>query len=103
MSSHGFQLMNGEVLQRKVLLANPNGLHMRPSAAFATLAQKFESNVQVALDGRTADGKSILDLLTLIALPGSELTLLVDGPDAKQAMDALATFLATPPPPDHEL
>jgi phosphotransferase system HPr (HPr) family protein len=92
--------MNGAPLERKVFLANPNGLHLRPSAAFVQLAERFQSNVTLSVDGRTADGKSLWDLLGLAAMPGSELTLVVDGPDAPAALDALSTFLSTAPPQD---
>jgi phosphotransferase system HPr (HPr) family protein len=90
--------MNGAPMQRKVLLANPNGLHMRPSAAFVELAGKFESTVTVHYDGRSGNGKSIWDLMGLMVMPGSEVTIEADGPDAPEAIDALSTFLATPPP-----
>jgi len=89
--------MNGTPLQRKVLLANPNGLHMRPSAAFVELAGRFESNVTVSCDGKAVNGKSIWDLMLLAAEHGTELTLEVDGPDAPQALEALSVFLSTPP------
>ena len=87
----------GGPLQRTVCLANPNGLHMRPSAAFVELAGRFRSNVTVHHDGRSVNGKSIWDLLLLAAMPGSELTLEVEGEDAKEALDALSALLATPP------
>jgi len=89
--------MNGAPLERKVFLANPNGLHLRPSAAFVQLAERFQSSVTVTVDGRSADGKSLWALLGLAAMPGSELTLVADGPDASQALDALSALLATPP------
>jgi phosphotransferase system HPr (HPr) family protein len=91
------ELMNGAPLQRKVMLANPNGLHMRPSAAFVEIAGRFQCNVTVTHDGKSVNGKSLWDLLLLAAMPGSELTLEADGPDASAALDALSTFLATPP------
>lgn len=89
--------MNGEPLRRKVVLANPNGLHMRPITAFVGLADRFASNVVVHHAGKAANGKSIWDLLLLAAECGSELTLEADGADAPQALDALAALLATPP------
>jgi len=89
--------MNGAPLQRKVSIANPQGLHMRPSAAFVELAGRFESNVTVTHEGRSVNGKSLWDLLLLAALPGSELTLEADGPDAPQALEALSDLLSTPP------
>lgn len=89
--------MNGAPLQRKVLLANPNGLHLRPSHAFVQLAERFQSRVTLSVNGRSADGKSLWELIGLMALPGSELTLEVEGPDAHQALDALAALLGAVP------
>ena len=93
--------MNGSPIQRTVLLANPNGLHMRPSAAFVQLAERFESCVTVHHDGRSVNGKSLWDLLLLAAMPGSELTIEAAGPDAPQAIEALSTLLSTPPPEEN--
>lgn len=87
----------GGPLRRTVCLANPNGLHMRPSAAFVELAGKYRSAVTIHYNGKSCDGKSIWDLLLLAAMPGSELTLEVEGEDAKEALDALAALLAAPP------
>lgn len=81
-----------------MLVRNPHGMHMRPSAAFASLAGQFQSRVVVEYDGKSADGKSIWDMIGLAAMPGSELELVADGPDAKEALDALAELLSTVPP-----
>lgn len=89
--------MNGTPLQRNVRVVNPQGLHMRPSAAFVEVAARFQSSVTVTYDGKSVNGKSLWDLLLLAAMPGSELTLEADGPDAPQALDALADLLSTPP------
>ena len=89
--------MNSDPLRRRVVLANPNGLHLRPSATFAELAGKFQSKVTVSRPGCSADGKSIWDLIALAAEHGTELTLEADGPDAPEALDALAALLSTAP------
>ena len=89
--------MNGSTsLRRTVVVANPHGLHMRPATAFATFARKFASRVQVWNGTNKADGKSSLDLILLVALPGAELTLDVDGTDAATAIDARAQLLGSP-------
>ncbi len=82
--------------RRTVVVANPSGLHMRPAAAFQQLAIKFESNVLVTNGVHRANGKSVTDLILLVALPGTELTVEVDGPDAAAAIDPLAAALADP-------
>ncbi len=88
--------MNAAPLQRKVVISNPQGFHMRPMAAFAQLASRFESSVKVSREGQSVNGKSILDLMLLAAAQGSELTLEVAGPDAKAALDALVDLLKRP-------
>ena len=88
--------MNGTPLQQKVVITNPQGFHMRPMAAFAQLASRFESSVRVSREGQSVNGKSILDLMLLAAAQGTELTLEVAGPDAQAALDALVKLLMTP-------
>jgi phosphocarrier protein HPr len=88
--------MNGEPLVQKVVITNPQGFHMRPMAAFAQLASRFESSVKVSREGQSVNGKSILDLMLLAAAQGTELTLEVAGPDAQPALDALVNLLKTP-------
>src|SRR6516165_11482415 len=88
--------MNGVPLQHKVVITNPQGFHMRPMAAFAQLASRFESSVKVSREGQSVNGKSILDLMLLAAAQGTELTLEVAGPDGREALDALVKLLKTP-------
>ncbi|MBY0231954.1 MAG: HPr family phosphocarrier protein [Gemmataceae bacterium] len=90
--------MSEESLKRTVVVANPNGLHLRPSAAFVQTAQRFQSRVTVHHNGNSVDGKnSPLDLMLLMAMPGSELVLEAEGPDASQMLDALAEVLSHVP------
>ncbi len=82
-------------LKRTVVVNNPQGLHVRPAAAFAELAARFESKVSVSRDGGPpVDGKFWPDLLLLAAEKGTKLELEVDGRDAAQAIEALSKALA---------
>jgi phosphotransferase system HPr (HPr) family protein len=83
-------------LRRTIVVANPMGLHMRPATAFAQLARSFTCRVTVWNGPAKADGKSSLDLILLVAMPGAELVLEVDGDDAPTALDRLAEVLASP-------
>ena len=88
--------MNGEPLQRRVIITNPMGFHFRPMGAFAKLASTFQSTITVRKEDRRVDGKSILELMLLAAEQGSELTIEASGPDAVEAVDALAEVVAAP-------
>jgi phosphotransferase system HPr (HPr) family protein len=92
--------MNGEILRRKVTIVDPQGLHMRPLAAFAQRAAQFQSTVTVSKEDQRVDGKSVLALMLLAAQHGTELGLEVSGPDAHLAVDTLAELLACPVPDD---
>jgi phosphotransferase system HPr (HPr) family protein len=63
---------------------------MRPCGALAAVAARFQSKATVSRPGREANCKSILDLMTLGAPEGTELLVEVEGPDAGDALDALA-------------
>jgi phosphotransferase system HPr (HPr) family protein len=85
--------MKGEPLQRIVTINDPQGLHMRPAAAFAKLARQFQCTVTVRRDDRCVNGKSQLDLMLLAAEPGAQLVLEVSGDDAAAALHALGGIL----------
>jgi phosphotransferase system HPr (HPr) family protein len=84
------------VLRREVVVANPQGLHLRPAAAFAKLARQFASAVTVVRDDRSVNGKSQLDLLMLAAESGTRLIVEVAGSDAEEALGPLADVLGLP-------
>ena len=81
-------------LRQSVTVCNPLGLHMRPATVFAQAARGFRSAVTVLNGDKRADGKSSLDLILLVAEPGVELVLEVDGEDAADALAKLAALLA---------
>jgi phosphocarrier protein len=82
------------VIDREVVILNSRGLHARAAARFVQVASGFRSRILVLRDGRTADGKSILGLLALLARPGTRLTIRADGADEREAVQALATLVA---------
>ena len=88
--------MNGDNLQRKVRINNPQGFHMRPASLFAQAANQYQSTVFLCKDNQRINGKSPLELMVLGADQGTELTLEVSGPDAHEAIEALARLLAAP-------
>jgi phosphotransferase system HPr (HPr) family protein len=88
--------MSGEPLQRTVIVTNPQGFHLRPMAAFAQLATRFQSRVRVSREDKEVDGKSIWELMLLQAEPGTALTVHADGPDAGAALEALVALLQHP-------
>ena len=69
-------------------------LHARPAAQFVKTAMRFRSRLEVGVEGRAADAKSLLAVLALGARGGSELRLRADGEDAAVALEALRGCVA---------
>ncbi|HHT9124298.1 MAG TPA: phosphoenolpyruvate--protein phosphotransferase [Candidatus Brocadiia bacterium] len=81
-------------LKRKVKIVNVNGLHARPATRFVEIANKFDSEIKIFAKGKEADGKSVIDLLTLAAEKGTELIITAHGDDAPEALDALRGLIS---------
>lgn len=72
-------------IERKVKILNRLGLHLRAAAQFVKASCKFKCRVIVKSPLGQVDGKSLLNLMTLAASYGSELTLIFQGEDARDA------------------
>ena len=80
-------------LERELRIVDEEGLHMRPAQDFVKIANRYRCQVQVNLNGREADGKSLLKMIELSGHPGSMLGLVTDGADAPAAMAELSRFV----------
>lgn len=78
----------------RLTLINPTGLHARPAATLATALGQLDAEVVIATNGREADGASSLELLTLGAGKGTEITVSATGPDAQRALHTARTLVA---------
>ena len=80
------------VARRWIEILNSLGLHLRPADKFVKLALRYQSDVRVHYNGGSFNGKSILDLTSLAAECGSRLEVEARGPDAEDAVAALAAL-----------
>jgi phosphotransferase system HPr (HPr) family protein len=78
---------------RVIVIRNKQGLHARPAAMFAKLASRFSANIMLVRENHRVEARSIMDLLTLGAGPGTELVLEASGDDAHEAVEALVELV----------
>lgn len=83
-----------EAVTKDVRVANEMGLHARPAANLAKRAQDFSAEIHLLAKGREANAKSVLDILSLAAPKGAEITLRARGEDADDAVERLAAYFA---------
>jgi phosphocarrier protein len=78
---------------RTVTVADPRGLHTRPSAAIAAAASACRASVVLHYMGRSAGATSVLSLLMLAAGRGAEVEITAEGDDAATAVARVARIL----------
>jgi phosphocarrier protein len=74
------------MIQKNFRINNKLGLHARPAALLAQTAAKFESKVSIIKDGQEVNGDSILGIMMLAAEFGSDITVVINGKDEKEAI-----------------
>ena len=65
-------------------------LHARPAGDFVRAAAQFHAEISVAANGKRANAKSILEILALGAVGGTELVIAASGDGAAEAAEHLA-------------
>ncbi len=81
------------MLKKKVVIINRLGLHARAAAKFVKVANRFKSSVKIEKDGIQIDGKSILGILTLAAVQGTQIILKIAGADERATLKALISLI----------
>ncbi|MBR8660858.1 MULTISPECIES: HPr family phosphocarrier protein [Bacillales] len=81
------------MLEKQVIVTLPQGLHARPASAFVQTASVFASDIGLRKGGKTANGKSIISIMSLTVAQGEQVTLTADGPDEQRALEALEKLL----------
>jgi multiphosphoryl transfer protein len=89
-----------------IVVPNPTGLHARPAAVLANLAKSYESTIKLQRGDASVNAKSTIAIMGLEVDYGDKVSLLAEGPDAEEAVKALAAAITdglgeegTPPAP----
>ena len=78
---------------QEITVKNEVGLHVRPAAYFIQKANEFKSSIWVEKEERRVNAKSLLGVLSLGIVKGTTITLIADGVDEKEAVDALTSLI----------
>ncbi len=82
------------MVEKEVEVVNKLGLHARPAMMLVKTASKFQSEITIIKDNMQVNAKSIMGVLVLAAEKGSKLRIVANGPDEKEAVEALAKLFA---------
>lgn len=79
------------MLIENIVLVNKLGLHIRAASKLVDVSNRFSSHIEITLESKTANAKSILNIMLLGATEGASLTIMIEGDDEE---DALMTIKA---------
>ena len=74
-------------------VANEKGIHARPSSEIAKEALKYKSEITILYDGKTASAKDVLQLIMLELFEGTEVEIVAEGEDEKEAVEAIKNLI----------
>ena len=78
------------MVQAKVTIKNPTGLHLRPAGILCKEALKFDkATVHFKFHGSEYNAKSVLSVLGACVKSGDEIEFICDGPDEDEALAAM--------------
>lgn len=81
-------------MRKKIVeVTSEAGLHAREASDFVNTAQRFKSDIQLSVDGKTVDGKSILGILSMGIAKGAKIELILSGTDEEEALEALSAIV----------
>lgn len=78
---------------KDVTVQNQVGLHARPATFFIQKANEFKSSIWVEKEERRVNAKSLLGVLSLGIMGGTNIRVIAGGPDEEQAVDALVKLV----------
>ena len=78
---------------KTVTVQNQVGLHARPATFFVQKANEFKSSIWVEKEERRVNAKSLLGVLSLGIMGGTEINILASGSDEDEAVAEIAKLV----------
>lgn len=87
------RLRGKKMVSKTFTVKNKMGFHMRPANSFVTELTKFDSDVEIEMDGKKINGKSIMNIMASCIKCGSEITVNCSGADEEAALEAASNLI----------
>jgi phosphocarrier protein len=81
------------VKELKFVITDELGIHARPAGMLVKEASKFQSDIKVTKEEKSADAKRLFGIMVLAAKKGDTLVFTAEGTDEEEAITALEYFL----------
>ena len=81
------------MIEKNVIIKNETGLHARPAASLVQFVKKLDERIEIIMDNKVADAKSIFNVMSLGISKGTEVTLRVDGENEEKTLEEVVNFI----------
>ena len=81
------------MLFKDVMVQNQVGLHARPATFFIQKANEFKSSIWIEKEERRVNAKSLLGILSLGIVGGTQIRIIADGADEEDAVAGLTELV----------
>lgn len=68
------------------------GIHARPAGLLVKMAKKYESNITLSINGKSAGAKSLFAIMGLGAKNNDNVTVTAEGVDESDAINEIKAF-----------
>ena len=83
------------MVSKEVVVNNGTGLHARPATLLVKKASSFKSDVSIEFNGKKANVKSLIGVLSLGVTKGANITVVASGDDEALAVEEIANLIAS--------
>lgn len=83
------------MVSKEVVVNNGTGLHARPATLLVKKASSFKSDVNIEFNGKKANVKSLIGVLSLGVTKGANITVTASGDDEALAAEEIAKLIET--------
>lgn len=81
------------MVTKEVLVKNATGLHARPATLLVKKASGFKSDVSIEYNGKKANVKSLIGVLSLAVTKDALITVIASGDDETLACEEIAKLI----------
>ena len=83
------------MVKQKLLVINPEGLHLRPAGVFAQEMDRFKCDITIRYKGTRVNAKSLLGVLSLGIIGGTQIRIIAGGVDEEAAVEELVKLVSS--------
>ena len=82
------------MISKSMTVNIPKGLDARPVALLVQVASQYESSIYVEIQEKKVNAKSIMGMMSLGLAEGEQITIIANGPDEQDAVNAIDKYIS---------